>query len=400
MSTDTYRRAIVETQRAIQRNNAEIAAQLKKLGEHLSYRDAAALADASMTDVHGRIQDLREQLPRSRQQVKRIVQCVGRSEELDEELRGLKAQSAEIEAQNGLLCEQIGQAAFAAYRHEVGPQAGGAGGREEYEEIFGALIRQEEEIEDLESEQERLQTNVRSGNFFRIFKETGRSLYLKGLLSLKKKALSKSFGEAGRRFCDSGLAGAVDDPGVQRSLAPYRENKRKLNTLGRQILKFKDEQAALWEELKGLGAEKSHQRRVRELEASIQRIEESLEDAFEGLGSLFKAKPLKPLSEEPEVARCLRQISRAEKSNVQHRKQIERLEAALQIEQLSRQRQSMEEKVARLEREIRSRQEEIGVLNDQIAETKTQSERLARTRGPEEALLRLAAGGGQKGEEE
>lgn len=401
MSIDTYRRAIAETQRAVQRNNAEIAAQLKKLGEHLSYREPGAFTDPSMADVHGRIRDLREQLPRSRQQVKRIVQCVGRSEELETELRGLKAQVAEIEAENDLVCEQIGRVAFSAYRQDGEPtvrggrnagarSARGPRGAQEYEEIFGALIRQEDEIQGLEDDQERMQSNVRSGNFFRIFKETGRSLYLKGLLSLKRKALSKAYREAGRRFCESGLAAATDDPALQRSLAPYRENKRKLQSLGRQMSKFRDEQDGLWEELQSLGAEKSHQRRVRELEAAIQRTEEALEDAFEGLGSLFKVKPLKPVSEDPEVARCLRVIARAEKNNAHARGQIERLEAALQIEQLARQRQAMEEKITRLEREIRSRQEEIAVLGEQIAETRTQSERLAKVRGPEESLLHLS----------
>jgi len=398
MSADTYRRAIAETQRAIQRNNAEIAAQLKKLGEHLSYREAAAFSEASMADVHGRIQELREQLPRSRQQVKRIVQCVGRSEELESELRELRAQAAEIEAQNDLICEEIGRVAFETFRR--GDSAQGEGRGQEYEEIFGSLIRQEQEIEDLEDDQERLQSHVRSGNFFRIFKETGRTLYLKGLLSLKRKALSKGYREAGRRFCESELAGATEDAALLRSLAPYRENKRKLGSLGKQIAKFKDEQASLWEELQGLGAEKSHQRRVRELEASIQRTEESLEDAFEGLGSLFRAKPVKGLAEDPEVARCLRVISRAEKGNAQSRKQIERLEAALQIEQLARQRQAMEEKTARLEREIRSRQEEIEALHEQIAEAKVQAEKLAKLRGPEEALLRFSAGTGEAGEEQ
>jgi len=395
MSIDTFRRAIGETQRTIQRNNAEIAAQLKKLGEHLSYREAAAFTDPSMADVHSRIQELREQLPRSRQQVKRIVQCVGRSEELEAELRAFKAQVVEIEAQNDLICEQVGRVAFDAYQSDPGGKGrrGSGGDTQEYEEIFGPLIRQEEEIGNLEGEQGRLQSNVRSGNFFRIFKETGRSLYLKGLLSLKKRAVSKSYREAGRRFCESGLAGATDDPALQRSLSPYRENKRRLTSLGKQMARFTEEQAALWEELQGLGAEKSHQRRVRELEASIQRTEESLEDAFEGLGSLFKVKPVKSLAEDPEVSRCLRVISRTEKANVQARKQIERLEAALQIEQLARQRQGMEEKVARLEREISIRQEEIGALHDHIADTKLQSERLAKVRGPEEALLRLTAPG-------
>lgn len=388
MSSDAYRRAIEETQRGLQRNSAEIAAQLKKLGEHLSYREGEAFSDSSMADVHRGIRELREQLPRSRQEVKRIVQCVGRSEELEAQMRELKVQAAEIEARNDELCEQIGRSAFAAYSSAFAARGGAEEQQTEYEQVFGALIRLEEEIESLDREQERLQSNVRTGNFFRIFRETGRSLYLKGLLSLKKKSASRSYREAGQRFCESGLAAAADDPALQRALGPYRENRRRLQSINKQLGRFREEQAALWEELKELGAEKSHQRRVRELEASIQRIDESLEDAFEGLGSLFRAKPVKALAEDLEVAHCLRLLSRAERSSALGRKRIERLEAALQIEQLARQRQSLEEKVDRLEREIRTRQEEIALLRDEISETGAQSERLARLRGSEESLLR------------
>jgi uncharacterized membrane protein len=43
-----------------------------------------------MKELHRRIQDLRHQLPESRQQVKKILQPVARNEELEREIRGRK----------------------------------------------------------------------------------------------------------------------------------------------------------------------------------------------------------------------------------------------------------------------------------------------------------------------
>jgi len=49
-----------------------------------------------------------------------------------------------------------------------------------------------------------------------------------------------------------------------------------------------EEQGRIWNELKTLDADKSHQRRVREIETEIQPIEGQLHEVFEALGSLFR----------------------------------------------------------------------------------------------------------------
>jgi DNA repair exonuclease SbcCD ATPase subunit len=380
---DAYRRAIGELERKTRQNDAEIALQLKKLGEHLSYRKVEVLTVPAMADLHRRIQELRKRLPESQQQVKRIMQCAGRNEELERKLKGLRAQAAELQKENEAICEEIGRAAFTAYK-SVAPQD------ERYREIFEPLLEQEQEITRLEAEPERPQSpSAKGGNFFRIFRETGRSLYLKGLLGLKKKNMVRVYKEAGRRFCDLELQGELTDAAVERALAPYAENSRKLQSLNRDVEKIQAEQASLWQELKELGAEKSHQKRVREIEQAIGRIEDELEDAFVGLGSQFRAKPLSALAEDPEITRYLRSIAKAERSNAQHRRQIERIQAAIQIDALGRQRQNLEERIERLDREVKTRQQEIQTLRAQIAEADSETQRLLKTRGPEQSLLKI-----------
>ncbi|MCK5008148.1 MAG: hypothetical protein KAR73_12215 [Spirochaetales bacterium] len=53
------------------------------------------LSTPEMKELHRRIQDLRHQLPESRQQVKKILQPVARNEELEREIRDRKTQIAE-----------------------------------------------------------------------------------------------------------------------------------------------------------------------------------------------------------------------------------------------------------------------------------------------------------------
>jgi chromosome segregation ATPase len=380
---DAYRTVIVELQGRIQQNSAEIRTQLGKLGEYLSYREAQPAGELSpeMAEQVGRIRELREQLPASQQQVKRIMQLAERNAELEAKLAELRGRSQELSRRGELLCEQIGRAAFEDCRLET-PR------RPEFEEVFGPLSRLEDRIEGLEAEVQQLKA-ARGGGFLHFLHVTGRSLVLRIRLAFKRMGAPAACREAGRRFCASDLAGRTPNPAVQSGLSDYRAVERDLQDLGREAERIRADQSTLWVELKTLGAEKSHQRRVRELEQTIQRIEGDLAEAGEKLGSLYRAGPQEG---DEEAARYLKRIEQAEKANAQHRRQIERIEAAVQIDTLERQIRGLEDRVDRLEKEIRKRQEEIVSLQAQIADAETQKKRLVKVRGPEQTLLALPDG--------
>jgi chromosome segregation ATPase len=384
---DTYKRAIDELRRGIEKNSRELHLCLRKLGEYLSYQEVEVLSTPEMKELHKRIQDLRRQLPESRQQVKKILQSVARNEELEREIRDRKAQIAELTERNRVICEAIGRAAYTAYKSLAAP-------REEYRELFDPLRRQQQELEDLEAEYDELQTHPKEGKFFRIFRETGRSLYLKGVLSLRRKAVSKSFHEVGRRFCDLELDAELKDRGLREALAPYEGNEKKINALHRETGKLRDDQGRMWNELKTLGADKSHQKRVREIETEIQRIEAQLHDVFEALGSLFR-RTRSGEATDVEVSNIVKQIEGIEQANRRNRKQIERLRAAMRIDSLRDQLDNFADRISKLEADIESRQREIDTLRVQVSEGQQEVQRLQRVRGSEQTLLRNPKGAAQ-----
>ncbi len=381
---DTYKREINELQRGIEKNSSQIHLCLRKLGEYLSYQEAEVLSTPEMKELHKRIQDLRHQLPGSRQQVKKILQSVSRNEELEREIRDRKAQIAELAEKNHVICEAIGRAAYTAYKSLNAP-------REEYRELFEPLRRQEQELEELEAEYDELQAHAKEGKFFRIFRETGRSLYLKGVLSLRRKAVSKSFHEVGRRFCDSELDEELKDGGLRDALAPYEANEKKINALHRETDKLREEQGRMWNELKTLGADKSHQKRVREIETEIQRIEGQLHDAFEALGSLCRGTQSGELTD-VEASSIVKQIEEIERANRINQKQIERLRAAMRIDSLRDQLGILADRISKLEVDIESRQREIDTLRVQISEGQKEIQRLQKVRGSEQTLLKSPKG--------
>ncbi len=384
---DTYKRTINELQRGIEKNTSEVHLCLRKLGEYLSYQEAGALATPEMKELHKRIQDLRHQLPESRQLVKKILQSVTRSEELEREIRNRKARIAELAERNQEICEAIGRAAYTAYKSLKAP-------REEYRELFEPLRRQEQELEELEAEYDELQAHTKEGKFFRIFRETGRSLFLKGILSLRRKAVGKSFHEVGRRFCNSELDPELKAGGLREALAPYEANEKTIDTLHRETGKLGEDKERMWNELKTLGADKSHQKRVREIETEIQRIEGQLHDAFEALGSLFRGTRSGGYTD-VEASSIVKQIEEIELQNRKNRKQIERLKAAMRIDSIRDQLGNVADRISKLEADIESRQREIDTLRVQLSEGQKEIQQLQKVRGSEQTLLQYPKGAAQ-----
>jgi len=375
-----YKRAIGELQRDIAKDSVEIRECLRKLGEYLSYQEAEPLSDSAMKELHGRIRELRAKLPDSRQQVKKILQTAAGNEALEREIRGRKLQIAELGKKNREICESIGRAAYRAYKSL--PVSG-----QVYEQLFESLEKQEKGLADLEAEQETLREQGRGGTFFKIFRESGRSVYVKGLLSLRRKAVGKTYHEVGEQICGSSqLQEELEDSRLQEALAPYQANERKINNLQREVDKLHTDQEKKWSELKTLGAYRSHQKRVREIESEIQRIETKMQDEFEALGTLFRNAHPGEL-QDTEAAGLIRRMREIGQDIRKKEKRIERFKAALQIDGLQNQLGNLADRASRLQEDIESRRREVETLRAQIADRQKEIQRLTRIRGSKHSLL-------------
>jgi hypothetical protein len=384
---DPRKRAITELNRRIAESSVEAAAQLERLGDYLAGQDEKAFGDSEFLELRRNVLELRAQLPTGRRQVRRIMHCVEKITGLETRLRAAGERFAELERENEAICEEIGRFSYEAFRSQSPALEGLA-------ELFVKVGRQEQELAGLSEDQERSRGSMRSGNILRMIGEAGRGFFLRSAVGFKRKAVARAYAEAGRGVCESPLA--ESDPSLKRKLAPYRENRARQEELGREAEALRAEQAGLRGELKELGADKSHQRRVRELERGLQRAEEELEQACRRLGEQFRAKPVRSFATDPEVKNRLRRAVQAQKAGEKHRKQIRRLEAAIQIDTLDAQVRAMREKIEKVTREIRAREQEVRELEGRIAASEGKRERLVKARGPEQDLLELEKAEGDR----
>ena len=374
---DDYGQAIRELERQIEQQETEIKEQMRKLGEHLSYQDPVVLNTEQMNQIHQRIQELRKRLPASRQQVKQILQTVAGNQALERELREQNRQLTELARKNEAMYEGIGTAVFQA-------RGSGAIPEEIFGKLFDALERKQKELAQLEQEIENV-AERRSGRLFGRIGRRGREAYLKGLLSIRQRAVSKTYQQIGKNFCDFSSGAHLNNARLRDALEPFEANNRKAGKLQQQVEQLSSEREAKWRELKSLGANRSHQRRVREIESEIQQIETQLEIEFQTLGSCYIGARI---DEAPsaEVAALQAQLRENERSKAKKLKQIERLQAAVQIVIVEDRLGTIAERITRLEEEIESRRNDVKALRAQIQEGEQQLQKLQRVRGSRQSL--------------
>jgi len=380
---DPRRRAIAELGRRSAEQAVEARTQLQRLGEFLSAQETTAFSDPEFQEAQALIRELRRQLPASRQQARRIMQCMEKNAELDAKLHSVGERYAELERENDSIGEDIGRSAHAFYRdnsHQF---------PSELAELFGKVARQEQELQVLQEDQERSRSTLRTGNLFKIIGEAGRGFFLRSAVNFKRKAVARAYAEAGRTLCESEAADRIGDAVLRRRMSPYLENRKRLQELVGERESLRGVQSELWGELKELGADKSYQRRVREIERSIQDAERELEEVCRRLGELFRARPVRGLATDPEVKNRLRRAALAEKQQEKNQKRIRRIEAAMQIDALDAHTRSMRDKIDKLTREIRAREQEVRTLEKRIQEASEERESLVKARGPEHTLLEV-----------
>jgi hypothetical protein len=381
-SMDPRKRAITELNRRIAEAAVEVTGQLERLGEYLAGQDEKAFSDAEFLEARNRVQELRSRLPAGRKQVRRIMQCVEKNAELEVKLREASERFAELERESESICEEIGRYGYAAFRSQSLPLEPLLG-------VFSKVGRQEQELQGLVEDQERSRGSMRSGNILRFIGEAGRGFFIRSAVGFKRKAVARAYAEAGRALAESELPEQIGDAALKLKVAPYSENRQRLEAITREAEELRAAQSALWEEMKELGVEKSHQKRVREIEREIRQTEDELVLSCRRLGELYRAKPVRSFATDPEVKNRLRRASQAEKRADKHRRRIERIEAAIAIDALDEEVRGMRDKIEKLTREIRAREHEVRGLEKRIGASDTERERLVKARGPEQGLLEL-----------
>jgi len=378
------KRAIATLNDRINGQAEENRGRLAALGEYLAAIGPKQFTGTELEEGYRRVRQLRKELPEQRLQARSIVQLVERHRAKQTKVTECRRRIADLNKQNEAVCEQIGRVAYTAYRNIPS-------GQEEFGSFFSRLEVLDSELQQGRSMIANLESRTKRGPFVARAGMRGRITYLKGALALKNRTMESSFKRTGKEICESELMGRIKDEHFAKAIKPFMENKKQIQTLKEQKEQLRAQQEEIWAELKKLGAEKNQEKKVRELEKVIAETERRLKEGCLSLGLQYRKKPVPGLAGNEEITALLEEISNAEKAMAADRKQIRRLEADLQAEEISRELEKMREKIESLSEEIDGRRQDLAALEQSLRDREAERNRLMKRRGAESTLLEIEA---------
>jgi hypothetical protein len=358
--------------------------QLAVLGEYLATLKPGAIRGTKLEEGYLQVKELQKELPHQRRQARSIVRLVEQHRAKQELLAENRRKTGDLEKRNEEVCEEIGRAAFRAYQH-IPDRRGQYGG------LFTRLEELDNDFQQRRAKIESLEQDARQAAFLARIKIRSRVAYLKSMLALKNRELAGSFRKTGREICESEFVDKIQDETFTQAIWPYMENKKQILTLQEQKAQLESRQEEIWAELKSLGAEKSHEKKVRELEKVIAETESRLKDSCLALGMLYRKNPVPALKENDDIKAIIEELERAQKMKARDQKQINRLKADLQAEEISRELEKTREQIERLNVEIAGRKEDVAALEQSLRDKESERARLLKRRGPESSLLAIEA---------
>ncbi len=359
---------INELKKAIEENRRTSKKKLNILGKYLVDLEPAVISKTLLKDSYGEARQTKELVKKDRQKIKQIKDFIFRMDGIDNEFRETHVVIAKEEKGIESHYEEIGSASFRAFK-----ESGEKG--EAFRRLFIRSIDLEEEINRIEN---RLAHAGEQGKerFFSKALETGRAIYLNGLLKTKKIQRSREYQEVGKKACESDFTDKIADPVLSSIMEPVlaRQGARKKLISTAQALTVKKNK--LREEMKALGGREGARRPEKALEIDLKENEERLSELYKALGKIYLDKKLKQEITNDDIEKVIAGIETLSKQSRENERQIEGFEAEIEINKIEDGISGTQNRIERLKAEIEKKNEELESLNRDISRMEKEKKKL------------------------
>lgn len=369
-----YKKKIAELADRLQQNEISRQDLFKGLGKHLSTLEESLFLKTNLESAYKKIVDLNKELPEHRQRISKVVRNTARHNEISKLLKDSREELKTLEKDSGTICRDIGEAAYLSFKKIPDPG-------EYYLELFSDLVAHDQVIEKIEDELDQHHYNKRTRPILKKLMDKGRVALLSSSKSAKMMAFPGLYRKAGEKLCESKPSEESADKTFIPLMEPYLKNRRQAGKIESRNQELLADQERLWQELKALGAEKKHQKLVKELEKATRHIEEKLEQFHAELGKLYCKDHPSSVVGNGYMEESLKKLERLGKEKSSTKKQIKRLNAALEIERIDEEANSKKSRIETLETEIRDRSEQVKELTTGIENLEKEKKTLEKVRG-------------------
>ena len=244
-----------------------------------------------------------------------------------------------------------------------------------------------EDIENIETDIERIQDQKKQRKFFEKIADTGQTTYLKGVKMIRAKTMPRLYREAGQKLVETNFLETTGNEEIQQAAEPFLQNREKLQELHGKIGNLEEEEKSLESELINLGVDTRADKRTEELDRNIADAEAGYAEKLLAIARKVRENTPEAVAKLPEYQTFLKKVEEKEQQNEQFRENITKLNAAIEVDNCIRQIERMNENISDRKRRIQEHEQEIADLQNRISETEEKKKTYEEIRGPEDLTL-------------
>jgi|GEM_PF-7111498 len=376
---DDYRTKITALEREIEENEAAIDKGYGSIGEQLHRKHDQLLSGKQFKELQEELKNLSREIDASSKEVSRIQSIQKRQEENREKSTAAHEEIKQLQKEAAGLYEDIGRAAFAVYKENPFID-------QTFVDIFSDLVRNQEDLAEIENDLARFESELAEKSFLDKMVAKGKVALLRNRQAAKENNVPRLLRKAGEEVCNTNFVHVVDNEELTKSVEPYTDLNAKIEKVEKRITAISSDQDELAGELEQMCGNKKPGRRISELEQAIESYRDSLGVTYGELGRTFVSQLKKDAEIPADIQPIVEKNKKLDRENNNKSRHIDRLNAAIQIQRLTRDISDMQGRIESLEEQIQHSQSRIAELQNMMDQADKEKKQLEKTRGAVEKL--------------
>jgi len=366
---DTRRKEIEVLEGDLQRLEQQIAAECVEIGRRLAVLERPRVRHEELLKYLNSVDTLRRSIDAFRRDIERIRELDRRVAELAREVDDNRRRRDQLLREREARFVELGAGAFTVYKR--------LSDREPWKGLFDDVLKIDAEEERRRDELRAIEDSEKGKGFFQKLRLKARKVILRGDLNRLDREKTISYAKAGGKLAESEFARLTEGPLLQVFEAVEEKRRQAAALSGEGDRKIEEIESAR-AELKRLEAEGRAEERVREISGRVDSLLKELDVMHCWAGQLYLERDLRPeIGDEPLAAKAV-VVGGLRETILKKRRQIDRLKAEIEIEEIERAEKDKRARRRQLEEERRVKERQIAVLDIEINAGLKRAEELRR----------------------
>lgn len=324
-----------------------------RLGEHAAGQEIKDDEPPRVVTLRESLEKVDRELEENQTVIREITDLAKELEELENSQKEKRQEIRDLTRNNQDLYENIGRAAYQAFRD--GELTG-----EGLEEIFAPIMEQKDKINTYEV---KLKGAPSGNSFFNKIAHRSREVFLKSNQSLGLRSVAKAYQRAGEQLVEKKDLAYKELEPLNRAFTPFLQSRNSAEVLEKSLAKGEARVNELMEELRRRDALRNSRKKVLDLEKAGEEKREDRRQLLVGLGESVAdmEDSLGLISDE--LLKQKEALSREEEGNREEQERLERARRRLELQgtlkKLEAEKIRMEDHLKKLQQDLSDRKDEI-----------------------------------------